>query len=210
MKIKAIISFNSYTAAELAPVAQTIHDQLADNAAAFPALPVSVAALQALIDTYNEKLAARASRAAADILAFNLARHDLEVALHDDGVYVNFVANGDPTVVGKSGYPSYGGAQPGPSGIPRAPTDVRLRQGDLSGSIIGRLRADRANSFNVADVNTGDPNNEAGWRRAATFSHGKVTISGLTVGSTVWVRFATVGPGGVIGAWSDPAKIVVT
>jgi len=29
------------------------------------------------------------------------------------------------------------------------------------------------------------------------------------VGSIVWVRIATVGAGAVIGAWSDPAKIVV-
>ena len=42
------------------------------------------------------------------------------------------------------------------------------------------------------------------------FGGGKVVISGLTVGSTVWVRIATVGPGGQLGAWSDPAKIVVT
>lgn len=31
-----------------------------------------------------------------------------------------------------------------------------------------------------------------------------------TVGGTVWFRFATVGPGGVLGPWSDPAKLVVT
>jgi len=34
-------------------------------------------------------------------------------------------------------------------------------------------------------------------------------MGGLTVGATAWFRFATVGAKGVMGAWSDPAKIVV-
>ena len=46
-------------------------------------------------------------------------------------------------------------------------------------------------------------------RIQSPLSGGKITLSGLTVGSCVWVRIATV-PGGVVGAWSDPAKIIVT
>ena len=210
MKIKAIIDFTSYTAAELGPVAQTIHDQMTLHAAHFPTPPISMAALQTLITTYNQKLVARASRASVDVLAFNLARHDLEVALHDLGGYVNLVAKGEPMLVTESGFPSYGGTQASLPAIPGAPTDLRLRNGDLSRSIVARCRPDRSPSFNIAQTNTGDPNNEAGWTQAASFSGGKVTLSGLTVGTCVWVRIATVGVGGVIGAGSDPAKIIVT
>ena len=210
MKIKAIIDFTPYPAAELAPVAQTIHDQMLANAASFTGPPVGMPALATLLATYGQKLAARASRASADVLAFNLARHDLEAALHDLGVYVNLTAKGDAMIVEKSGFPSFGGAQPGPSGIPAAPQDLKLRNGDLSASMIGRCKPDRIHSFNVAQINLGDPNNEAGWKTAIQFGGGKFTITGLPVGTTVWVRVATVGPGGVVGAWSDPAKIVVT
>ena len=212
MTTKAITNFSSYVAAELAPVAQTIHDKMLANAAAFTSPPVAMPALAALITDYSQKLANRASRAANDVLAFNLARHDLEVALHDLGAYVNLTAKGDASIVEKSGFPSYSigaGAGPSPSAIPAAPTNVRLRNGDLPGSIIGRFTADRPNSFNVAQTNTGDPNSEAGWHTAAQFSGGKFTISGLTTATVVWVRVATVGTGGKLGAWSDPAKIVV-
>ena len=213
MNTKAVIDFTPYTAPELAPVAQTIHDKMTANAATFTAPPVSMAALQALVAAYNQKLAARASRAVADVLAFNLARHDLEVVLHDLGTYVNLTAKGNPVIVEKSGFPSYsfgGGATPGPSPIPAAPANVRLRAGDLSGTAQARLKPDRPGSFNVAQINTGDPNSEADWHTVMQFGGGKVVIGGLTVGGTVWFRFATVGAGGVLGAWSDPAKLVIT
>ena len=81
--------------------------------------------------------------------------------------------------------------------------------GDLSGSFVTRCKPDRTPSFNVAQICTGDPNVEANWHTVMQFSGGKVTISGITPGTTVWVRIATVGAGAQLGAWSDPAKIVV-
>ena len=214
MNTKAIVDFSGYTAPELAPVAQTIHDQMTANAATFPSPPSSMAALATLISTYNTKLAARASRASADVLAFNVARHDLEVALHDLGVYVNLTAKGDATIVEKSGFPSYttgsGAAGPSPAAIPAGPQNLQLVHGDLSGSVRGRCKPDRTNSYNLAQTNTGDPNNAPGWQNAIYFTGGKFTLTNLTVGSTVWVRVATIGTGGQLGAWSDPAKIMVT
>ena len=43
----------------------------------------------------------------------------------------------------------------------------------------------------------------------AAVQHLRPAISGLTVATILWVRIATVGAGGQLGAWSDPAKIVV-
>jgi hypothetical protein len=34
-------------------------------------------------------------------------------------------------------------------------------------------------------------------------------VSGIVPGTTVWVRVRTTGLKGVMGAWSDPAKIIV-
>ena len=212
MTTKAIIEFGSYTAAELAPPAQTIHDRMLANAATFTAPSTSMTALATLIATYNGKLAARASNATDDVLAFQAARAALEGALHDLGIYVNYIAKGDAAIVEKSGFPSYtigAGATPGPSAIPAAPQDVKLRNGDLPSSVIARFKPDRPASFNVAQINTGNPNDEAGWKTASQGTGGKITISGLTPGTILWVRIATVGPGGQLGAWSDPAKIVV-
>ena len=42
-----------------------------------------------------------------------------------------------------------------------------------------------------------------------TYSGGKATVSGIVPGTTVWFRVHTAGIRGVMGAWSDPAKIIV-
>ena len=49
----------------------------------------------------------------------------------------------------------------------------------------------------------------ANWQHAGMFSGGKATVSGIVPGTTVWVRVRTAGLKGVMGAWSDPAKIIV-
>ena len=212
MITKATIDFTSYTAPDLIPVTQTIHDQMVVNAATFPSPVPSMAALLADLTTYQLKLATRASNATVDVLAFQAARAILEGALHDVGVYVNFVAKGVTATVEKSGFPSYStgaGATPGPSTIPGPPQDLKLRLGALSGSVIARFKPDRPSSFNVAWTTTGNPTDEAGWKAASQGSGGKITISGLTPATILWVRVATVASGGQLGAWSDPAKIVV-
>ena len=212
MTTKAIIEFGSYAAAELTPIAQTIHDQMTANAVTFPSPSPTLPALATLLATYGQKLAARASNATVDVLAFQAARATLEGALHDLGIYVNFIAKGDTMIVEKSGFPSYAvgaGANPGPSAIPAGPQDVKLRAGDLPASVLARFKPDRPSSFNVAQITTGNPNDEAGWKTASQGTGSKLTISGLTTATILWVRIATVGPGGQLGAWSDPAKIVV-
>jgi hypothetical protein len=85
----------------------------------------------------------------------------------------------------------------------------RLLTLDLSGSFISRCEPSRARSMNEIEICTADPNGEANRHVAGTFSGGKATITGLTPGSTAWVRIRTLGLQNVKGAWSDPAKIMV-
>ena len=209
-KTKAIVDFSGYAGPDLGPVAHTIHDQLTANAATFPAPPVTLAALLAAITDFQQKLAAKASRATADVLACNAARHGLESLLAELGGYVNAVAKGDPALVIQSGFPSYiAGHSPAPAAL-GAPQDLRLSHGVLSGSIKARCRPSGQRSMNEVQTCTGDPNVEDNWSHAGMFSGGKAVISGLPVGVTVWVRVRTAGTGGAMGPWSDPAKIVVT
>ena len=168
-----------------------------------------MAALQTLIDTFTAKLAAQASQATADIIAFNVARHELEEALGELGTDVNLKAKGSATMVEASGFPFYDTARTPAGGPPAAPTDLRLRQGDLSGSVVARYRPVRQRSVNEVQICTADPNVEGNWSHAGTFTSGKAAISGITPGTTLWVRVRTVGLKGVMGAWSDPANIMV-
>ena len=209
-KINAVIDFSGYSGAALAPVAQTIHDQMTTNAATFPKPLVSMSTLQALIGKFETALAAKASRATADTIAFNLARHDLEGALADNGGYVNAIAKGDPSIVSQSGSPSFDTARTSPNTAPpAAPGNGVLLQGDLSGSLVARYHADRQRSMNEVQTCVGDPTVEANWKHAGMFSGGKATVSGIVPGTTVWVRVRTAGLKGVMGEWSSPAKIIV-
>lgn len=86
---------------------------------------------------------------------------------------------------------------------------VRLRHGEVSGSILIRCTPARAKSLNELQTCTGDPNVEANWHDAAFFAGGKALITGLTPATTVWFRIQTAGLDGVMGAWSDPEKNIV-
>jgi hypothetical protein len=179
-------------------------------AATFTAPPVTMANFQTVIDAADGALSKKASKATADNIAFDVARNDLESALTDLGSYVNIVAKGDATIVEASGFPSYQTTRTVDTSPPAAPQNLVLRQGDLSGSVLARFRASRDRSMNEVQTNTGDPGVEANWKTAGMFSGGKASLNGFTPGTTVWVRVRTAGLKGVMGAWSDPAKIMVT
>ncbi len=205
---KAVIDFTGYGSTELSPTSKHIHDQITANAATFPNLPFTLVAMQTLIDTYDARLVARASKATVDLIAFDETRAQLEEDLGTLGNYVNSVAKGDAMIVEKSGFPSYTtGFAPDPS-PPAAPTDLRLRHGELSGTVTARYKPSRSPSTNEFET-TDDPNDAASWQRAGIFQGGKAVLSGLTPGVVVWVRVRTVGLRGVMGAWSDPAQIRV-
>ena len=210
MNTKAITDFSKYKDAEMGPTAQFIHDQMTANAATFAAPPVAMATLEAQVTTYNTKLGAKASRATADRIAFDTARATLETTLGKLGNYVNGVAQGDAMTVEKSGFPSYGTARPSVSGPPPAPTNLRLSKGSLSGSVKVRYQAAQQPSTNEVQANTGNPNTEADWHTVGIFKGLSGEIAAQTPGARLWVRVRTVGNKGVMGAWSDPAEIIVT
>ena len=112
------------------------------------------------------------------------------MALGHLGNYVNTVANGDPVIVEKSGFPSYETGQPADTSAPAAPSDVRLRHGDLSEEIVIRYRPARPKSMNEVQKCLGDPTVEANWIHAGMFGGGKATLGSLTPGALVWIPLA--------------------
>jgi hypothetical protein len=178
-------------------------------AATFSSPPVTLAKLDADLTDYDQKLQAKSSGAQADLIAFTISRNTLETDLGTLGGYVNIVANGDAAVVVSSGFPSYDTSRSIDTTPPDAPQSLVLRQGDLSGTCVARYQPDRQHSVNEVQINTDNPNNEANWKTAGLFSGGKAALSGFTPGTVVWVRVRTVGIKGVMGSWSDPAKIMV-
>lgn len=207
--IKAVISFQSYTDGNLGPTAQTIHDKMTLNADIFDDPPVTMVVFQGQITDYMAKLSARASRATADVMAFNAARELLEETLGDLGGYVNIVAKGDGLIVEKSGFPFYGTDKAPDTTPPNAPADLRLKHSELPGGFIARYKPEKRGSVNEVQTSTGDPNNEADWVQKAIIKGGRAEIMGFPPGTIVWVRVRTVGIKGIMGSWSDPAQIRV-
>lgn len=209
MNTKASIDFSDYSAAELSPLAHTIHDKMLANVATFAAPPITMAAFQTQVASYDAKLIARASGAKSDTVAFNAARALLETTLGALGNYVNAIALGDATAVDHSGFPSYTtGGSPDLS-APAAPADLRLRHGDVSGSLVARYKPARPVSTNEVQTTNADPNGEANWHPAGMFQGGRADLDGFTPGAVVWVRVRTVGLKGVMGDWCDPAHLRV-
>ena len=209
MNTKAITSFITYTDAEISPLALTIHTELTENAATFGTLPVLLPALDALIEDYDIKLAAKTDRSKSANVSFNAAKDALLEALSKLGNHVNNVAQGDPVIVDQSGFPSYTTERTPKDGPPLAPENLRVKHGVVSGSVIVRYKPDRSPSTNEVQINKVNPDTEAEWRQYGIFQGGTAEITGLTPGTLVWIRVRTVGLKGVMGAWSDPAQIRV-
>jgi len=208
-RTKAIIDFTNYTAAQLGPIAQTIHEKMTENAATFASPPIPMTELRTLVIDYDEKLVARTSRASAAVIALREARRAIEEALRVLGQYVIGVAKGDPTIVERSGFPFYRTAHAPDYSPPVAPANLRLRHGDVTGAILARYKVKRQKSANEVQTCTGDPNVEVDWIKRGMFRGGRVNLSDLPPGEVVWVRVRTVGLKAVMGAWSDPAQIRV-
>lgn len=209
MNIKAVISFRSYREGDLPTVAQRIHDQLAKNAATFPALPVSLGELQTLVSDYNHALEAKLDGSKAARVHFLVAQSALREALARLGMHVNSVAKGDAVIVEKSGFPSFQAGRRPPMGIPSAPKKLTLKHGTLSTTVQARYLADRRPSSNEVQVNKDDPTSETDWKHHGIYLGSKALLTGLTPGTQIWVRVRTAGKKGKMGAWSDPAMIWV-
>jgi len=208
-RFKANIDFSKTAAGDLAPIAQNVHDEMTAHAGVFASPPLAMATFQHSIDEYRDKLAARANAGRAEVVACRVARAALEAQLEALGHYVNLTAQGDLTIVQSSGFPYYGTSRPVSASPPAAPENVRLEHGTLSGQIIARYKPKRIHSMNEAQLSTGDPNLEADWQHAGLFSGGKAIFYDLQPGTVIWFRVRTAGIRGLMGAWSDPAKIMV-
>ena len=209
MSTKAIINFSRYSQSALGPASQHIHDQMSANSAVFTTPPITMVNLQTLITANNTTLVAKESGTPEDAIAFEEARQELLDALSPLGNYVNTVADGDPMIVAQSGFPSYDTDHPANDDPPAAPLDLTLKHGTVSGTVVARYKPERDRSTNVIEMNTVNPMIEAEWHQKGIFTGGKATLTGLTPGTQIWIRVATVGNNGVMGAWSDPAHLWV-
>ncbi|HTD29835.1 MAG TPA: fibronectin type III domain-containing protein [Xanthomonadaceae bacterium] len=100
----------------------------------FPAPQPTVASLQAAHDAFVAMVAVL-DRGNASIAKRNAARAPLQGLLRELALYVQQTSQGNRVILLSSGYPLQKSRQP--TGIPAAPQNLRLKQGN-SGSLIAR------------------------------------------------------------------------
>jgi len=102
-KPHAITDLSPLKEDELGPTCTIMKNQITLNALTFPALPVTMVLFGPQITAYTDILGKDDYAGKAADLA--LARTTLETSVRKNGIYVNGVANGDATILAKSGYP---------------------------------------------------------------------------------------------------------
>jgi hypothetical protein len=162
-----------------------------------------VAALRALWTT-----AQSGDRAA--IAAFNAARKELEGMLKANGMFLMLQLNGNIEMAEKSGYDlRHQGTKTKVVTAPSAPTNVSVKRGTLSGTIIISATKVPKVTHYQAQANCGDQNVEANWGNSVDAANcGSITISGLTRLKDYTVRLRAFSNGGW-GPWAYAGTIAV-
>jgi len=126
---KALIDFTDYKEDDIDTLARTIQTEMTDHAALFPSPPVPILTLKGQIDAYELVLEKPIYPTRTVDLA--AARTAMSTSLRNNGIYVNTVANGDPVILGQTGYPL--SKLPSPVGDLPAPVSLEIKNaGPLS------------------------------------------------------------------------------
>ncbi len=165
-----------------------------------PNPPLSI--VQTALTEFQEKLAEAVGGGVVRTAHKNAAREALLTKLRSLALYVQEECGGELPRLLTAGYEAT--KTPAPAGILPAPEGVTLTQGTLSGSLNLRGSApDNAASFEMQT--TTQIANPASWATAGQATAPRMTLDGLTPGTTYWSRMRAIGSAGP-GAWSEPVS----
>lgn len=159
-----------------------------------PALSVLTAAIDKLDDLIQKSLSGdRIMMALRDV-----ARNELLMVLVDLGAYVQAGCLNSLAIFLTSGFKAIGPRST--SVIPPKPTNARLTQSDVSGSLVflfKKTRNTQSCSIQIAALPTGP------WTDYGVTSKGKVTLENLPTMAVTWARVKANGAAGSSG-WTEP------
>ncbi|KAA9037982.1 hypothetical protein FW778_14530 [Ginsengibacter hankyongi] len=184
---KVLLDFSRYTDANFLQKSLYIITCMTGN----PNFPTPVPPLtdvQAAYDTYGNALAAAAALGRQAVLDKNIAREALEGVLAQLGRYVMYVANGNESILGSSGFTLAKMPQPM---VLDNPGNVILEHGDNPGELISQVPKQNGMSFSH-QITDAAPTEDTVWT-SHTVSTAKYTFTGLVPGKQYWVRVAVLG-----------------
>lgn len=197
------LGFAQYTDSELSDFYTSVNTGLTGNAA-FPNLPITLAAFTALGTTFIEKLAAALDGGKQAIAARNVARANLIGGLRQLASYVQTVAGNDLPVLLSSGF------QPVNQSTTRQPLPkpvVENIDNFQTTKLMMRLKA----IPNMKALEARRKQGNTDWQPAGIFTQArKVVQEDLTPGTTYDFQFRAHGGSTGVSDWSDPISHMAT
>ena len=124
--------------------------------------------------------------------------------LNQEGAYVQTTSGGDAVKIQSSGFDV--ASDGGPIHMTKV-ENLGAATGDSPGEIdLNWNPVSGAKSYEIQTAT--DPNTPASWAFKDNATKSKVTLSGLTSASRIWVRVRAIGANDK-GGWSDPAESIV-
>lgn len=166
----------------------------------------SKAQLIASIEEFLLKASAAEDGDKGKIAARDAARAVMEGLLISAAPYLQALAAGDVEKLEGTGYELSKERASAGSALPGAPQNVKLKHGDLSGSLFLGCRRDKLATAYEGQLGT-DPNVEASFTMKVIASGcRRFVFEGVTPGQVYYGRVRAIGRNGT-GPWSDVAQI---
>lgn len=158
--------------------------------------------VRSLLTEFQDKLAEAVGGGVVRTAHKNAAREALLGKMRSLALYVQEECGGELPRLLTSGFEAT--KERTPAGILPAPEGVTLIQGTLSGSL--ELRGGSlSNAASYEMQRTTQIANPASWETVGQGTAARMTMEGLTPGTTYWSRMRGIGSAGP-GAWSEPVS----
>lgn len=208
-KVKLIVSYKDLSHVDFSSKAHGIVSGLRDNPH-FPQpwpdhLP-SFATLEQTQKDYAVLVAEAADKFKVTLAARDAKRVVLAGMIRGLASWLELKAHFDRAILESTGYDLHKERRPLPD-VPEAPQNLRLRHGQMPGSLVATVDATPGRYGHEAQVCTGDPFVEANWRQALLWGYGRSgVIPNLQRGVDHYVRVRFIGK--KPSPWSDLAQMM--
>ena len=171
----------------------------------FPTPTPTLLQIIALKDAFIEAV----TNAALGGPALKIIRDQAKVALVDAmrllASNIEDTGGNDPAKLADTGFDIYGGFRsiwP----VPGIVENLRLIYGKLSGTVIVRFKKANFTLMYECRYTEDEFSENANWIYIPQFTSTKTTITGITLGKSIWVQVRCINSKGK-GDWSDPAQL---
>jgi len=191
----------------LITLANDIHDKMTANATIFATPPIAMADLSSAIDSLSTAQHLTLMGGKAAIIARNERRKELEDMLRLLASFVITVSRGNEETYSQAGMTAQ---RRGPLRYDFLETPTDLRSESVYGEAVILRWKKVANAKSYEVEYTKDPSIDSAWTRTPIVSACRTLIHGLALKEQYWFRVRATGSQGMVSAWSETKKQIVS